>query len=105
MSDTIDALDAWWPPTFTPDGLGRTRLAWWTIAAASHSTRRWIDSSVSRSVAPVSSAVSATAAASHFSDRKCDDPGDAAAVANTLWALAPRRPRHPHGPGARRAGG
>ena len=36
---TIDALDAWWPPTFSPVGLGRTRLAWWMIAVASHSTR------------------------------------------------------------------
>jgi hypothetical protein len=36
---TIDALDAWWPPTLRPDGFGRTRLAWWTIATASHSTR------------------------------------------------------------------
>jgi hypothetical protein len=41
MSETIDALDAWWPPTLIPDGFGRTRLAWWTIAVASHSTRRW----------------------------------------------------------------
>ena len=32
MIDTIDALEAWWPPTFRPDGLGRTRLAWSTIA-------------------------------------------------------------------------
>ena len=24
ISDTIDALEAWWPPTFTPDRLGRT---------------------------------------------------------------------------------
>ena len=39
ISDTIDALDAWWPPTFTPDGFGRTRLAWCTIAVASQSTR------------------------------------------------------------------
>ena len=36
---TIDALDAWWPPTFRPDGFGRTRLAWWTIAVDSQSTR------------------------------------------------------------------
>ena len=39
ISDTIDALEAWWPPTFTPERFGRTWLAWWTIAAASHSTR------------------------------------------------------------------
>ena len=50
ISDTIDALEAWWPPTFTPLRFGRTRLAWWTIDAASQSTRRWISSSVSRSV-------------------------------------------------------
>jgi hypothetical protein len=27
MIDTIDADDAWWPPTFIPPGLGRTRFA------------------------------------------------------------------------------
>jgi len=25
--DTIDAHEAWWPPTFSPDGFGRTRFA------------------------------------------------------------------------------
>src|SRR6185312_15031131 len=40
MIVTIDALDAWCPPTFRPDGLGRTRFAWWIIAVDSHSTRR-----------------------------------------------------------------
>ena len=39
MIVTIEALDAWWPPTFMPPGLGRTRLAWSTMAVASHSTR------------------------------------------------------------------
>ena len=39
MIVAIEALDAWWPPTFSPDGLGRTRLAWCTIDVASHSTR------------------------------------------------------------------
>src|ERR1044072_4758393 len=39
MIDAIDADDAWWPPTFTPDGVLRTLLAWWTIEVASHSTR------------------------------------------------------------------
>ena len=34
ISDTIDALDAWWPPTLTPERFGRTWLAWWTIAVA-----------------------------------------------------------------------
>src|SRR5215208_2004903 len=48
---TIDALDAWWPPTFTPERFSRTRFAWWTMAVASQSTRRWTASSVSRSVA------------------------------------------------------
>src|SRR3954468_22157820 len=47
---TIEALDAWWPPTFTPDGFGRTRLAWCTIEVASHSTRRCTASSVARSI-------------------------------------------------------
>src|SRR3954447_23465129 len=49
MRLTIDALDAWWPPTFTPERFSRTRLAWCTIAVASQSTRRWTASSVSRS--------------------------------------------------------
>src|SRR5687767_11543483 len=46
---TIDALEAWCPPTFTPERFSRTRLAWCTIAADSHSTRRSIARSVSRS--------------------------------------------------------
>src|SRR5689334_23169985 len=46
MIETIDADDAWWPPTFTPDGVSRTRLAWWTIDVASHRTRSWTASSV-----------------------------------------------------------
>jgi hypothetical protein len=40
MMLTIDALDAWWPPTFSPSPDGRTRFAWWTIDVAIHSTRR-----------------------------------------------------------------
>ena len=28
MIDTIEAQEAWWPPTFNPVGLGRTRFAW-----------------------------------------------------------------------------
>jgi len=27
MIETIDADEAWWPPTFIPAGLGRTRFA------------------------------------------------------------------------------
>src|SRR3954453_17870100 len=49
MSDTIDALEAWWPPTFTPLRFSRTRLAWWTMLVASQSTRRSTRLSVSRS--------------------------------------------------------
>src|ERR687895_1650504 len=49
MRLTIEALEAWWPPTFTPERFSRTRLAWCTIAADSHSTRRSIALSVSRS--------------------------------------------------------
>ena len=47
MMLTIEADDAWWPPTFTPDGVSRTLLAWWTMLVASHSTRRWTASRVS----------------------------------------------------------
>ena len=39
MIETIDADEAWWPPTFTPEGVSRTLLAWWMIDVASHSTR------------------------------------------------------------------
>jgi Lrp/AsnC family leucine-responsive transcriptional regulator len=46
MIDTIDADDAWCPPTFTPDDVFRTRLAWWMIDVASHSARSWIACSV-----------------------------------------------------------
>ena len=46
--DTMDADDAWWPPTFRPPGLGRTRLAWCTIAVDSQSTWRSISASTSR---------------------------------------------------------
>src|SRR5262245_2226129 len=49
MSETMLAEEAWWPPTFTPLRFSRTRLAWWTMLVASHSTRRWTRSSVSRS--------------------------------------------------------
>jgi hypothetical protein len=40
MTVVIEALDAWCPPTLSPDGFGRTRFAWCTIAVASQSTRR-----------------------------------------------------------------
>ena len=53
MIDTIEALDAWWPPTFRPVGLGRTRLAWSTIAVDSHSTRCSIARRPSRLPVPV----------------------------------------------------
>src|SRR5918995_4745020 len=46
---TIEALEVWWPPTFTPERVSRTRLAWCTIAVASHSTRRSTARRTSRS--------------------------------------------------------
>src|SRR3954447_22061369 len=48
---TSDALDAWWPPTLTPSGLGRSWFAASTILVASQSTRCWISSNVARSAA------------------------------------------------------
>jgi hypothetical protein len=45
MMLTIDAEEAWWPPTFTPEDVWRTLLAWWTMLIASHSTRRCTASS------------------------------------------------------------
>ena len=48
MIPTIEADDASWPPTLTPDDVARTRLAWWTMLVASHSTRRCTASSASR---------------------------------------------------------
>ena len=53
MIDIIDVLDVWWPPTFRPLGLGRTRLAWSMIAVDSHSTRRSIARRPSRLPVPV----------------------------------------------------
>ena len=41
----IDADEAWWPPTFTPSGLGRRWLALWIIQQASHSALRVSSSS------------------------------------------------------------
>ncbi len=35
MIETMAALGAWWPPTFTPEAFGRTLLAWCTMQAAS----------------------------------------------------------------------
>src|SRR4051812_32178176 len=49
MMLAIEALDAWWPPTLTPVGFGRTRFAWCTMAIASQSTRRSTRCSTSRS--------------------------------------------------------
>src|SRR5581483_6997404 len=73
MMLTIDADDAWWPPTFTPEALGRTLLAWWTWLAASHSTRRWTRSSTSRwgSPAGTGSAVSARTLTSRVYGAAC----------------------------------
>ena len=51
MIETIDADEAWCPPTFIPPGLGRTRFAWSMIAVDSHSTWRSISPSVSRAPA------------------------------------------------------
>jgi hypothetical protein len=39
MIVTIEAQEAWCPPTFNPDGFTRTRLAWSTIAVDSQRTR------------------------------------------------------------------
>src|ERR1700683_5476490 len=39
MIDAMDALDAWWPPTLSPLGLGRTLLAESLIAVDSQSAR------------------------------------------------------------------
>ena len=46
MIPTIDADDAWCPPTLISP-CGRSRLAWSTIRTASHRIRRWISSSAS----------------------------------------------------------
>jgi hypothetical protein len=39
MIDTIEAEEAWCPPTLIPSGLGRMWLAWWIIQCDSHSSR------------------------------------------------------------------
>src|SRR5215208_4879005 len=71
---TIDALDAWWPPTFTPDRFSRTRLAWCTIEAASQSTRRWTRSSACRSRSVRGSA--AVAMRSAYAASRCSPNGE-----------------------------
>lgn len=38
MIDTMDADEAWCPPTLSPEGFARTRFAWWVIADDSQST-------------------------------------------------------------------
>jgi len=48
----MDALDAWWPPTFTPLVFGRPALAASTIAVESHRTRWAIWANVSSSTLP-----------------------------------------------------
>jgi hypothetical protein len=70
MIDTIDADDAWWPPTFKPEGFGRTRFAWWMIALDSQSTRLSISRRVSYS--PVTRrALSAVLVMAHHPSTRC----------------------------------
>src|SRR5436190_2807498 len=88
MRLTIEALDAWWPPTFTPEGFGRTRLAWCTIDVASHSTRRWTASSAARSRSWCVDAVTATSSA-------YDLRGRAAADVLPEWVLEVQHARRP----------
>src|SRR3546814_13831680 len=53
MRVASEALEAWWPPTFTPPLLGRMWLAWWiiqedsqrTFFSSASSICRWSDSS------------------------------------------------------------
>ena len=51
MIDVMEAEEAWCPPTFTPDGVSRTLLAWLTSEVANQSTRLCTASSVSTSCA------------------------------------------------------
>src|SRR6478735_6919787 len=90
MTLTIDADDAWWPPTFTPDGVVRTRLAWCTIDVASHSTRRC---SASRTSSEGSVAVSGGAASVLITSALCHPrPPRGDSAAGRLQA-EPERPR------------
>src|SRR4051794_29506393 len=50
MMLTMEAVEAWWPPTLRPETLGRTRLAWSIIAIASHRIRDSTECSTVRSV-------------------------------------------------------
>src|SRR5690606_33225345 len=52
MISTMEALEAWWPPTFSPLGLGRTRLAASTMAVAIQRTFSAIAVRVAVSSAP-----------------------------------------------------
>src|SRR5262245_9339676 len=49
MIDTIEADDAWWPPTLTSPA-GRSWLAWSMMRTANHRTRCSISASTLRSV-------------------------------------------------------
>src|SRR6056297_4290691 len=42
MIETIEAEEAWWPPTLIPSFFGRRWLALWIIQCDSHSSRRSI---------------------------------------------------------------
>src|SRR4051812_14101656 len=75
---TIDADEAWWPPTFTPLGVFRTRLAWWTMLVASHSTRRCTASRTSSSVSRAGTVVLMRArdSPSAASPARCEEVGE-----------------------------
>ena len=53
ITETSEALLAWWPPTLTPSPVSRSRFAASTMRTASHRTRRSISSSVATSTSPV----------------------------------------------------
>src|SRR5918995_5671483 len=95
---TIDALEAWCPPTFTPERFTRTRLAWWTIEVASQSTRRWTSSSTARSSCGCEEVGAATPRQRNGSG--CEDGRDGRARAPRQVALG-RAPGQDARPGRR----
>src|SRR3546814_5688184 len=76
MRVASEALEAWWPPTFTPPLLGRMWLAWWiiqedsqrTFFSSASSICRWSDSSGRDGIGTSLSAAKAARSEEHTSE-------------------------------------
>src|ERR1700756_3854389 len=93
MIETIDADDAWWPPTFTPEAVARTLFAQWTMLVASQSIRVSIEANTSRSRAAARAGLPATALtpAPRSTDVARRSRATEVAVRRRLWREGLRR--------------